>query len=92
MEGIEAVLSRRETTFQEAVDYFRERVPVKASAFYEIAEEYRALAFTVSGYTKAQILKRFYDRLLSALEEGGTLQEFRSDMNDSSDALPSRSA
>lgn len=82
MDGIDAVLSRKEMTFEEAVDYFKERIPVTAATFYAIAEEYRALAFTVSGYTKAQILKRFYDELLNALEEGNTLQEFRANMND----------
>lgn len=82
MDGIDAVLSRKDMTFQEAVEYFKERVPVPADTFYQIAGEYRALAFTVSGYTKAQILKRFYDALLSALEDGGTLREFQSDMQD----------
>ncbi len=82
MASIEAVVSRKEMTFQEAVEYFGGRVPVPADIFYSIAEEYRALAFTVSGYSKAQILKRFYDELLTALEEGSTLQEFRSSMND----------
>ncbi len=82
MDGIDAVLSRKDMTFEEAVDYFKERVPVAAATFYSIAEEYRALAFTVSGYTKAQILKRFYDELLNALEKGSTLQEFQANMND----------
>lgn len=82
MEGIDVVLSRKEMTFKEAVDYFKERIPVEAATFYAIAEEYRSLAFTVSGYTKAQILKRFYDELLNALEEGSTLQEFQASMND----------
>ena len=82
MDGIDTIFSREDMTFQEAVDYFKERVPVTAETFYQIAEEYRALAFTVSGYTKAQILKKFYDELLSVLEEGGTLQEFQSNMND----------
>ena len=53
-----------------------------ASRFYQIAAEYRALAFTVSGYTKAQVLKKFYDELLAALEEGNSLAEFRENMND----------
>ena len=44
--------------------------------------DYRALAFTVSGYTKAQVLKKFYDELLAALEEGNSLAEFRENMND----------
>lgn len=82
MDGIDTIFSREDMTFQEAVDYFKERVPVTAEIFYQIAEEYRALAFTVSGYTKAQILKKFYDELLSALEEGSTPQEFQANMND----------
>ena len=61
---------------------FKERVPVTASRFYQIAAEYRALAFTVSGYTKAQVLKKFYDELLAALEDGNSLAEFRENMND----------
>lgn len=64
------------------MDYFKERVPVTASQFYKIAEEYRSLAFTVSGYASVQILKRFYEEILAALEEGNTLQEFRANMND----------
>lgn len=78
---ISALFSRKDMTFQEAVDYFKERVPVTAQEFYRIAEKYRGLAFTVSGYTSAQILKRFYDELLSALEDGVTLSEFRANMN-----------
>lgn len=69
-------------TFEEAVDYFKERVPVTAKEFYAITEQYRNLAFTVSGYTKAQILKRFYDEILAALEDGNTLTEFRAKMNE----------
>lgn len=82
MDGIETVFSRQDMTFEEAVDYFKGRVPVTADVFYKIAEQYRGLAFTVSGYTKAQILKRFYDELLAALEDGNTLSEFRSRMNE----------
>ena len=82
MDRVDAALSRKDMTFEEAVDYFKERVPVTADQFYRIAEGYRGLAFTVSGYTSAQILKRFYDELLAALEEGVTLSEFRANMND----------
>ena len=82
MNEIDALLNRKDMTFEEAVDYFKERVPVKASEFYKIAEGYRNLAFTVSGYSKTQILKRFYDEILAALEEGNTLTEFRANMNE----------
>ena len=66
MDEFTALFSRKDMTFEEAVAYFKERVPVTASRFYQIAAEYRALAFTVSGYTKAQVLKKFYDELLAA--------------------------
>ncbi len=83
MGEIESVITRNEEfTFEKAVHYFRERVPVTASQFYRIAEKYRGLAFTVSGYTSAQVLKRFYDELLRAVEEGETLEGFRRRMND----------
>ena len=82
MIDVEALLARKDITFEEAVDYFKERVPVTASQFYKIAEVYRSLAFTVSGYASVQILKRFYEEILAALEEGNTLQEFRANMND----------
>ncbi len=82
MDGIESVFSRKGMTFEEAVDYFKGRIPVTAEVFYRIAEQYRGLAFTVSGYTKAQILKRFYDEILAALEDGNTFSEFRKNMND----------
>ena len=77
MDGIESAFSRGDMTFEEAVEYFRGRVPIDSAAFYSIAEKYRGLAFTVSGYTKAQILKRFYDEILAALEEGRPFSEFR---------------
>ena len=77
-----ASIKNDKSPFEEAVAYFKERVPVTASRFYQIAAEYRALAFTVSGYTKAQVLKKFYDELLAALEEGNSLAEFRENMND----------
>lgn len=80
-DGIDVRFTRTDMTFQEAVDYFKQRIPVDADTFYAIVEEYRGLAFTVSGYTSAQILNRFYEEILTALEDGVTLSEFRSNMN-----------
>ena len=42
MIDVEALLARKDITFEEAVDYFKERVPVTASQFYKIAEEYHS--------------------------------------------------
>lgn len=79
---IEALFSRKDMTFEEAAKFFGERIPVTASQFYEIAEQYRNLAFTVSGYSKAEVLKQFQEELLAAIRDGNTLQDFRTNMND----------
>ena len=42
MDEFTALFSRKDMTFEEAVAYFKERVPVTASRFYQIAAEYRA--------------------------------------------------
>ena len=52
MDGIDALFNRKDMTFEEAVEYFKNRVPVTASVFYSIAEEYRAFAFTVRAATR----------------------------------------
>ena len=75
-------LLTKEIVFEEAVNYFKEKIPMKPSEFYKLAEEYKALAFTVSGYTKAQVLNKFYDELLKAIEEGTTMRDFKNNMNE----------
>jgi len=76
------LITDKEIKFEEAIDYFKGKVPVTPQAFYKIAKEYRALAFTVSGYTKIQVLKKFYDELLRAIEDGTTVREFKEKMNE----------
>ena len=41
MADIDEIFTRKDMTFEEAVRYFKERVPVTAAKFYAIAEEYR---------------------------------------------------
>lgn len=82
MNDIDSIFSRKNMTFEEALDYFKERIPVTASQFYKIAGKYRGLAFTVSGYTKAEILKQFYDEIKDAIENGNSIGEFRANMNE----------
>ena len=72
---------QEEFHFEEAVNYFDKKVPVTAGVFYDLADHYRDLAFTVSGYTEAQIIKKFYDELLDALENGTTMEQFRQSMS-----------
>jgi SPP1 gp7 family putative phage head morphogenesis protein len=75
------IVLNKDITFDEAVEYFKEKIPVTVKQFYEIAAEYKTLAFTVSGYTKVQVLKKFHDELLSAIEDGETMKNFKNRMN-----------
>lgn len=81
MDDIDAVLSHKEITFEEAIKYFGERVPVTSEEFYKIYDKYKNLVFTVSGYTKAEILNKFYEEIKSAIEDGTTLKQFQDNMN-----------
>jgi SPP1 gp7 family putative phage head morphogenesis protein len=83
MNEFESIISRnKEFTFEEALNYFKEKIPVTPEKFYEIAQEYQAHAFTVSGYTKIQVLKKFHDELVKAIEDGETMKSFRDRMNE----------
>lgn len=68
--------------FEEAIEYFKEKVILPPGQYYRIANEYKALAFTVAGYSKVELLKMFYDELIKAMENGTTMQEFKNNMND----------
>lgn len=75
-------LLTKEISFEEATSYFGEKIPLKPSDFYKLADEYRNKAFTVSGYSKIQVLNKFHDELLKAIKEGTTLKDFKSNMNE----------
>lgn len=68
-------------TFEAAVEYFGDKLPVDKATFYSLSAKYRQKAFTVAGYTSATVLNRFYQTVLKALQEGKTLEDFRKDMN-----------
>ena len=83
MADVDSVIKRGEDiSFQEAVDYFGDKVPVTAKEFYQLADEYQSLAFTVSGYTSIQVLNKFRDELLQAIKDGETMLTFKDRMNE----------
>lgn len=67
--------------FQEAIDYFKDKLPIPTSQYYRIANEWKTRAFTVGGYSSAELLNKFMEALESALEEGSTLETFRKQMS-----------
>lgn len=82
MKDLFDLVTDKEIVFEEAVKFFGEKIPVTASVFYRLAEQYRSLAFTVAGYTKAQILKKFQEELLKAIQDGTTMAAFKANMNE----------
>lgn len=68
--------------FEEAITFFRQRVPLSKEQFDKLEEEARSTAFTVSGVTALSIIQDIYDEILKALEEGTTFNEFRSSLKE----------
>lgn len=81
MDGLIEALTTEDIKFEEAVQYFGEKLVLTPKQFYELSNKYRSLAFTVAGYTKVQTLKKFHDELLKAIEEGLTMEQFKTEMN-----------
>lgn len=68
--------------FKEAIDYFKNKIPVTSEEFSKISTEWKTRAFTVSGYTSLEVLRKFMGELEKALKNGTTVKEFRNQMND----------
>lgn len=63
--------------FEEAMEFFADKVPVKPRDYYRaIFESYRELAFTVSGIASLNILADIQKELQKAIDMGTTAAEF----------------
>ncbi|WP_427340615.1 phage minor head protein [Caloranaerobacter sp. DY30410] len=69
-------------TFEAAVEYFKGKVPVTKDEFDSLLSQYKTKAFTVSGYTSLEVIKKFMDEIEKALNEGLTIEDFKKRMND----------
>lgn len=74
-------ITNKPLSFEEAINYFKDKIPLKPYDFYRIAREYKTKAFTVLGYTNLEILEKFMEELTKALEEGTTRRDFMDNMN-----------
>lgn len=70
-----------EGVFKEALEYLKRKKPMPKEQYDRLEEEARARAFTVSGFTKAEILEQFLQELEKAVEEGETKASFQERMN-----------
>jgi hypothetical protein len=69
-------LSIANLPFEEAIAFFKQKVPLPTSAWDEIINEAQDWAFTVAGLTKAEMLNDIQRAIEQALEDGTTLEEF----------------
>lgn len=72
--------SGKDFIFKDAVEFLRKKRALTSEEYRILDEECRAKAFTVSGYTSAEILQEFLDCLEKAAEEGKTKEQFREEM------------
>lgn len=71
----------KDGAFAEALEYLSQKKPLPRELYEKLEEDARAKAFTVSGYTAAEILERFLQELEAAVENGTTAETFREQMN-----------
>lgn len=72
----------RPLTFEEAVAFFKNKVPLTDAEFKKLATAARHKAFTVAHVARLDILQDIMDEITKALESGTTLQEFQDTIQD----------
>lgn len=68
--------------FQEAVDYFRNKVNLPTKTYRDIQHGAHTKAFVVAGATKEDLLADFRAAIDKAISQGTTLEEFQKDFDD----------
>ena len=63
-------------SFDEAIRFFLSKGVISPDEFYALSDAAKANAFTATKLASDQLRQHAYDALLSALEHGGTLQDF----------------
>lgn len=71
--AVTAELSR----FDEAVDWFRARVPMTEDEFADLTAEARHKAFTVADLTNLEAVRTVHEEIAGALEHGRGLDDFK---------------
>lgn len=67
--------------FLEALNFLKKKRPLPREEYELLEESSRAKAFTVTGYSSAEVLNTFLNTLQDACEQGKTKKQFMDDMN-----------
>jgi SPP1 gp7 family putative phage head morphogenesis protein len=71
------MIELRPLPFDDAIQFFRDKVVLSPKEFYKLTGEARMRAFTVSKVMEAEIIKDVHEQVLSALRLGTPFSEFR---------------
>ncbi len=66
--------------FREAIDAFRDRVPMTDSLFDELEAAEREFAFTVANVAQADVVADAFDAIDRAVSQGTSFEQFRDDV------------
>ena len=61
--------------------FLKQKKSLPSKLYRELEDEARAKAFTVSGYSRIEVLEQFLQELEAAIEQGTTKETFREHMN-----------
>lgn len=75
------VLFSEDFVFEDAVRFFKGKIPITKAQFEQLRQDYKNLAFTVSGYSDISVINQFYNEVLKAIETGSTLEAFKVGIN-----------
>lgn len=76
------ILEGKDLTFDEAVKFFGDKMPMSLDDFLRVRDEYKAMAFTVSGYSSVKVIEKFQEELTKVIASGETMRTFKDRMND----------
>lgn len=67
---------------EEAIEFFKSKIIMPAKEFYALEGWARSRAFTVAHVTKAEVLSDIHTAITDAIDQGTTLKDFRSALQD----------
>ncbi len=75
-------LTLEPVSFQEAEEYFRDKVALTPEEFASLGKEYKTKAFTVADIAALDIINDIMGEAQKAIKEGLTVQQFRKNVNE----------
>jgi SPP1 gp7 family putative phage head morphogenesis protein len=78
-------------TFDEAIEFFRQKLGMSAKDYYALEEALRAQAFTVSGVADLDLIQQVFSSLDKAIEKGKGFAVFQREVKESLEAAWGRS-